>query len=203
MDFGFFRERTPEQIFFGSLRDFSAEDIDKIVRLYLNDVIKYLFHKIPDDMRIIVPNEIPQVLTKLYDSEIIRYYQAGKYFVFESANREEQVELMNTLKTLFSSKFSLRHYKINMLATDYSTNRFRLTEKSQTFLNLLPFPEYILWAVEHTNRLHINEDTLTTWLTLNVKRINKIDIININEDILSYTILYENHNFEGSILNEE
>lgn len=195
---GFFSKRTEEQIYFGSINKYSNDEVIQIVRNYLYDVVKFIFNEISDNQRIILPSQSPDKIDKLFSTKDITYYLAGDYIVFESKDQQLKSELFAILKAMFSKDFPTTHLKIGFPSKDSSTDAFTLTDNSNKFFELLPFPKYILWAINNPDKLKLktNENTLLEWEKTKIKRIRKINIKRVNQDIITYSLDIDSNTLE-------
>lgn len=186
----YFYHRTKEDIFFGSLSKYSENEIFKIVQLYIQDVVRFLFNEILTSQRVFVPVKGLDRIPKEYSISEIRYYFAGKYIIFESKNDNLKKELIEQMHGLFSSYFHLYHLKNSTLSVENSQMSYNFTQNCQVLHDILPFPSYIFWAFKNKekSRFKISDSELNLWEKNPILYLKRINLVTINPDIITFTI---------------
>ena len=185
----YFHNRTSEEIFFGSTYKYDTDEIFEFTKLYLHDVVRFLFKELLDNERIFIPIRNISTIEKEFSKPELIYHFAGKYIILESLDKNLINEFTKTLVEFYKSNFPTSHLKYSTPELTGSSNSFRFTKNTEKFHELLPFPDYIIWAFQNPNksRFKISEDTINDWIHRKITRIKRIDITLIKEDIVTFT----------------
>lgn len=188
--YGRFKGRLEEDVFFGSFNKFSDIEVNSIVRDYIFEVVLFIYHKIENNYSVVLPNQKVSDFDTLYSEKDVKYHFAGNYVVFESEKIDLIDKIINTLSRFLSFSFPLDQNKLGIARHKYSDDAVRLTDVSERFIALLPFPYYIDWAYKEKGILETDEKTLVKWENTEFKRISELRIVRINKEILTFTLEY-------------
>jgi hypothetical protein len=184
----YYYNRSNHQIFFGSISKYNDEQIDSITRDYLLDVVKYLFDEISNNEGIFVPVKNLTLIKNTFSKNEINYHLTDKYLILESQNKSLTDKFIGQFSDLFSEYFPISHFKYSTPRLPHSIEPFIFTENCFKFHELLPFPNYIIWASENPQKtsLIIDPKELEEWCNTKIKRIERIEITKVNDEIITF-----------------